>query len=275
MLRYLVVLSRPRFWLYLAGPVLVGAVYGAHRPGALWTPSVVVLFAYFLLPANVSLYGINDRFDRDTDQHNPKKEGREARYRQGWPVTLVVAGSGLLLVPVAALLPRAAWGYLAGWGLLATAYSAPPARFKARPLLDSLSNGLYVLPGMAAYVALAGQHPPLAAVLGAWAWSMAMHTFSAVPDVDADRAAGVSTTATWLGEGRALWYCGLLWAAAALGFGLVDWRLGAALGVYPLLLAAVVRAEVPIDRAYWWYPAVNAVVGGVLTVGGLWRLVYG
>ena len=275
MLRYLVVLSRPRFWLYLAGPVLVGAVYGAQRPSAVTTPQVAVLFTYFLLPANVYLYGINDRFDRDTDQYNPKKEGREARYRGRLSVTLAVAASGVLLLPVAAGLPQATWGYLAGWAVLATAYSAPPARLKARPFLDSLSNGLYVLPGMAAYVALAGQHPPLAAVLGAWAWSMAMHTFSAVPDVEADRAAGVNTTATWLGPGRALWYCGLLWAGAALGFGLVDWRLGAALGVYPLLLAAVVGAEVSIDRAYWWYPAVNAIVGGVLTVGGLWRLVYG
>jgi len=275
MLRYLVVLSRPRFWLYLAGPVLVGAVYGAQRLGTVAIPEVAVLFAYFLVPANVYLYGVNDRFDRDTDQYNPKKDGREARYRQGWPVTLVVAGSGLLLLPVAAVLPEVTWGYLAGWAVLATAYSAPPARLKARPLLDSLSNGLYVLPGMAAYAALAGQHPPLAAVLGAWAWSMAMHTFSAVPDVEADRAAGVSTTATWLGPRRALWYCGLLWGGAALGFGIVDWRLGAALGVYPLLLTAVARAEIAIDRAYWWYPAVNAIVGGVLTIGGLWRLVYG
>jgi len=28
-LRYLLKLSRPRFWLYLAGPVIVGVTYGA------------------------------------------------------------------------------------------------------------------------------------------------------------------------------------------------------------------------------------------------------
>ncbi|MFW6384075.1 MAG: prenyltransferase [Halodesulfurarchaeum sp.] len=275
MLRYLVVLSRPRFWLYLAGPVLVGAVYGAPRPDAVTSLPVALLFGYFLVPANGYLYGINDRFDRDTDRHNPKKEGREARYRERWPVTLVVVASGVLLLPVAAALPRITWGYLGGWIVLATAYSVPPARLKARPLLDSLSNGLYVLPGMAAYAALAGQHPTLAAVLGAWTWSMAMHTFSAIPDVEADRAAGVATTATWLGPRGALWYCGVMWAGAAVGFGLVDWRLGAVMAAYPLLLSAVGRARVSIDRAYWWFPAVNTALGGVMTLGGLWRLVHG
>lgn len=275
MLRYLVVLSRPRFWLYLAGPVLVGAAYGARVPGEVTSLSVLVLLAYFLLPANVYLYGINDLFDRDTDQYNPKKGDREVRYRGQRAVPLAVAASLVLLVPVAAILPRATWGYLLGWAVLATAYSAPPLRFKARPFLDSLANGLYVLPGLATYTALAGVHPPLAAALGAWAWSMAMHTLSAIPDIEPDRAAGLGTTATRLGERGAYWYCGLLWTGAALAFGLVDWRLGAVLAAYPVLLWGIVRASIPIDRAYWWYPAVNTLIGGVLTVGGLWRLVYG
>ena len=275
MLRYLVVLSRPRFWLYLAGPVLVGAAYGARAPGEVTSLSVLVLVAYFLLPANVYLYGINDLFDRDTDQYNPKKGDREVRYRGQRAVPLAVAASLLLLVPVAAILPRPTWGYLVGWAVLATAYSAPPLRFKARPFLDSLANGLYVLPGLATYTALAGAHPPLAAALGAWAWSMAMHTLSAIPDIEPDRAAGLGTTATRLGERGAYWYCGLLWTGAALAFGLVDWRLGAVLAAYPVLLWGIVRSSIPIDRAYWWYPAVNTLIGGVLTVGGLWRLVYG
>ncbi|MGM0371548.1 MAG: prenyltransferase [Halobacteriota archaeon] len=275
MLRYLFVLSRPRFWLYLAGPVLVGAAYGATTLDGLLSPTVGLLFGYFLLPANVYLYGVNDIFDRDTDQHNPKKAGREARYRDRWPVTAAVLGSGLLLVPVAATLPRASWPALAGWALLATAYSAPPLRFKARPLFDSLSNGLYILPGLATFTALAGSQPPLAAVLGGWLWAMAMHTFSAIPDIEPDRTARLRTTATWLGEHGAVWYCGLLWTGSALAFGLLDWRLGAVLAVYPILLWGIRRAGISIDRAYWWYPAVNTLVGGLLTVGGLLSVVYG
>jgi 4-hydroxybenzoate polyprenyltransferase len=275
MVQSLLARSRPRFWLYLAGPVLVGAVYGAGDVGVILSPPIAVLFAFFLLPANLYLYGVNDLFDVDTDAHNPKKGNREVRYRGGRVLPAVVFLSGLLLVPVAWFQPAAAWGPLLGWAVLGTAYSVPPVRLKARPFLDSLSNGLYVLPGIAAYAALAGGLPPGLAIAGAWAWSMAMHTFSAIPDVEPDREAGLETTATALGPEGAYRYCGLLWAGAAIAFGLLDWRLGLALGTYPMLLLVWATAGVEVDRAYWWYPAINALIGGLLTVGGLWRLLHG
>ena len=75
-LRYLLVLSRPRFWLYLAGPVAVGVTYGIGDVSGLFTPTTVALACYFLVPANVFLYGVNDVFDADIDELNPKKEGR-------------------------------------------------------------------------------------------------------------------------------------------------------------------------------------------------------
>ena len=271
----LLTLSRPRFWLYLAGPVLVGLVFGARSVGALLAPAPVVLFLYFLLPANVFLYGVNDVFDRDVDAHNPKKEGREARYRGERDVLVAVAASVLLGVALLAALPVAAWPWLAGFLFLGAGYSAPPLRFKTTPLLDSLSNGLYVLPGAAAYVALAGEQPPLLSVLGGWLWTMAMHTFSAVPDVEPDRAAGIRTTATVLGERRTYAYCACCWLAAALCFGLLSPPLGALLLVYPLSVLVVARSDVDAGRAYWWYPALNGVVGTLLTMGGLWRLAYG
>ncbi len=275
MLRYLVVMSRPRFWLYLAGPVLVAAAFGAQTTAAFLSPTVALLFGYFLLPANGYLYGINDLFDTDTDQYNPKKGGREARYRGQRLVPVVVIAFGLALLPLAAVLPPASWGYLLLWILLATAYSAPPLRLKARPYLDSLSNGLYVLPGLATYTVLAGSHPPLLAIIGGWAWTMAMHTFSAIPDIEPDRAAGLHTTATELGESGALGYCGGLWVTSVLALGLLDWRLGLALLPYPILLWHIAQSEVSVERAYWWYPVVNTVIGALLTMGGLWRLVHG
>ncbi|WP_313691284.1 prenyltransferase [Halorarum halobium] len=272
-LRYLLVLSRPRFWLYLAGPVLVGVAYGAGSVDDLVTTGSVLLFAYFLVPANLLLYGVNDVFDREVDADNPKKEGREARYGGGRLVPTVVVGSFLLgLAPFPAT-PRVAWPYLAGFLLLGVEYSAPPFRFKTTPPLDSVSNGLYVLPGAAAYAALAGAHPPLAALVGGWLWAMAMHTFSAIPDVEPDREAGIRTTATVLGEGRTLAYCAACWLLAAAAFALVDPRLGGLLLVYPVLVAGIRRANVDVARAYWWYPAINGVVGFLLTVGGLSRLV--
>ncbi|WP_121822422.1 prenyltransferase [Halostella salina] len=272
---YLLKLSRPRFWLYLAGPVVVGVAFGARAVADLFTPVTVALFAYFLVPANVYLYGINDVFDADIDAENPKKEEKEVRYGgQRFVVAAVVVSAALLAVPTA-LAPPLALPWLAGYFLLATEYSAPPLRFKTTPFLDSLSNGLYVLPGAAAYAAVAGEHPPALAVAGGWCWSMAMHTFSAIPDIEPDRRAGIRTTATALGERRTYAYCAVLWTLAAVAFVPLDPRAGALLGVYPAIVTGVALSDVAVDRAYWYYPAINTVVGAVLTMGALWGTVHG
>ncbi|EMA59106.1 prenyltransferase [Halorubrum lipolyticum] len=272
LLRYLLVLSRPRFWLYLAGPVAVGVTYGIVDVSGLFTPPTVALALYFLVPANVFLYGVNDVFDADIDELNPKKEGREARWQGSRLVVAAVVASGLLGLATLAITPRVAWPYLAGFLLLGAGYSAPPVRFKTTPFLDSASNGLYILPGAAAYAAVSGAHPPLAALAGAWLWAMGMHTFSAIPDIEPDRAAGIRTTATLLGEGRTYAYCAACWVAAAVAFAAVDPRLGALLAVYPVFAAWVARSSIAVDRAYWWFPALNTAVGTLLAMGGLWRV---
>ncbi|WP_122089548.1 prenyltransferase [Halalkalicoccus subterraneus] len=271
--RYLLALSRPRFWLYLAGPVLVGAVFGADRPEELLSASLLALFVYFLVPANVFLYGINDVYDREIDRENPKKEDREARFEGQRAVPIAVTVCAVVPLTFFPLLPAGAWPWLAAFLLLGAAYSAPPARFKTTPLLDSVSNGLYFTPGAAAYVALAGSQPPVLAIAGGWLWTMGMHTFSAIPDIEPDRAAGIETTATLLGESRTYAYCVACWTLAALCFGAFDARLGALFLVYPVFTLAVALTDLDVSRAYWWFPALNTVVGALFTVGGLWLLV--
>jgi 4-hydroxybenzoate polyprenyltransferase len=274
---YLFWMSRPRFWLYLAGPVVVGVVYAAESPAAFFSLPAVAAFLYFLVPANVFLYGVNDIFDADVDTHNPKKdaEGREVRYRGDGVVVMFVylaTALGFLLVFV---LPAAGIYALVGFYLLGTQYSAPPLRFKTTPLLDSLSNGLYVLPGVVGYSAVAGELPPLLAIVGGWLWTMAMHTFSAVPDIEPDREAGITTTATALGERGALAYCAGCWLAAAVVMWLVHPFLGAVFAGYPLFVGGIRAADVALDRAYWWFPVVNTLAGAVLTLGGIWVVTYG
>jgi 4-hydroxybenzoate polyprenyltransferase len=272
---YVLRMSRPRFWLYLAGPVVVGVAYAASSRWELFAPTAVALFAYFLLPANVFLYGVNDVFDADVDDENPKKDEREVRYRGDRLVPALVLATGLLGVAFLPLLSPAGDAAMVAFLLLAVEYSAPPLRFKTTPLLDSVSNGLYVLPGVVAYAALAGEAPPVAAVAGGWLWAMGMHTFSAVPDIEPDRRAGIRTTATVLGEGRTYAYCAGCWLAAAAVFGTVHPFFAAVLGGYPLFVAGIVAADVDVDRAYWWFPAVNTVAGMTLTLAALWVMIYG
>ena len=272
-LRYLLKLSRPRFWFYLAGPVVVGVAFGADSVPELFLAANVLLFGYFLIPANLFLYGVNDVFDRDIDEANPKKEEREVRYDGGPLVPVVVVASLLLGAGTFALTPRTAWPFLAGFFLLGAGYSAPPLRLKTTPLLDSVSNGLYVLPGAAAFALLTGDAPPAAALAGAWLWSMGMHTFSAIPDIGPDREAGIRTTATVLGEERGYAYCAGCWLSSAVAFAVVDNRIGLLLLAYPVVVFAVYWSGVAVDRAYWWYPAINTVVGALLTMGALTRIV--
>lgn len=267
--------SRPRFWLYLAGPVLVGAAWGAVAAEDLWSLPVVALFAYFLLPANILLYGVNDLFDAEIDRHNPKKFDRERRWQDDPVVLAAIVAAGALGLVVFFLTPPIAWPYLLGFFALAIAYSAPPLRFKARPGFDSMSNGLYILPGGAVYTSLAGEHVPLLVLFGAWLWTMGMHTFSAIPDIAPDRQSGIRTTATALGERWTVGYCLVCWVGAVVGFGLVDIWAGLLMAVYPLLLGWMHVSRQSIRRTYWWFPWINAIVGGVWTIAGLWYLVNG
>jgi 4-hydroxybenzoate polyprenyltransferase len=274
---YLFWLSRPRFWLYLAGPVVVGVVYAADSVAEFFTPLTVGMFLYFLIPANLFLYGINDIFDRDIDEHNPKKskEGNEVRYQGDALVVMMVylmTALGGLFVP---FVPNIGIYVLMAFFVLGAQYSAPPLRLKTKPFLDSLSNGLYILPGLLAYLAVARSFPPALAVAGGWLWTMAMHTFSAVPDIEPDRTADIRTAATVLGERGALAYCGVCWVAAAALMALVHPFLGGVFAVYPLFVATIVVADVATDRAYWWFPILNTLAGMVLTMAGIWVILYG
>jgi 4-hydroxybenzoate polyprenyltransferase len=53
-------------------------------------------------------------------------------------------------------------------------------------------------------------------VFAAWVWAMGMHLFSALPDIRADKAAKVKTTAVWLGFKKATLLTLLYYSIAAL-----------------------------------------------------------
>ncbi|MBX0303570.1 prenyltransferase [Haloarcula salinisoli] len=273
---YLFWLSRPRFWLYQGGPVVVAVTYAADGPGELFSPLAIALFLYFTIPANVFLYGVNDIFDRDIDQVNPKKdEGREVSYRGDRVVVAAIVASGLLAAGFLPFLPALGVVALLAWAALSIEYSAPPLRFKTTPFLDSLSNGLYILPGVVAYAAIEGVAPPASAVAGAWLWTMGMHTFSAIPDIEPDRQAGIETTATFLGTSNTYYYCVMCWLSAAFVFTYTHWVFGGLLLVYPGLVFGILAVGVDVDEAYWWYPAINTLVGMAFTLVGLWVMLYG
>ena len=73
-LSYLLKISRPRFWIYLLGPYLIGIIAATDTVDILYTIPFWIGFLYFLFPANLLIYGANDISDYQTDQHNQKKQ---------------------------------------------------------------------------------------------------------------------------------------------------------------------------------------------------------
>ena len=272
-LKYIFKLSRPRFWLYLGGPAILGLVLGATSIEGLLTLENLLLFLYFLVPANIMLYGINDYFDRDIDEENPKKEDKEEKYQGGLFTDSVIGLSTALSIPVALFLPQKALPVMVFFLLLSIAYSAPPLRFKAKPFLDSLSNGLYILPFVLTYIYSTKSFPPVLTVGGGWAWTMAMHTFSAVPDIEPDRKAGIETTATFLGREKTYAYCGFFWTVSGLLVAGWNFYAGLLILIYPVLCTGFYLSDLSDSEAYWYYPYINAFIGMVLTMAGLYTLI--
>jgi 4-hydroxybenzoate polyprenyltransferase len=268
--RALIALSRPRFWHYTAGPFVVGLAVGMRSWNDLLSVQLLVQGLYFLVAANIFIYGVNDWYDADTDALNPKKDAYEHKLQQDEraPLRGALIGtlfiSGFLIVTTPSR-PAQLWWVL--FLILACAYSAPPLRFKARPVLDFASNILYVVPGFVAYALLSGMQPPFWVVLAAGCWTGAMHLFSAVPDIDADARAGIRTSAVAFGGRVALFVCAALW----LSSGLIAYYathalwpfMGSAYALAAVILATGYTPE-RSARAYRYFPIANLLVGFVL-----------
>ena len=208
-------------WINTVGPATVGM----WLAGDLFAWGALPILLWLTLPFNLLIYGVNDVFDQETDAKNPRKgslEGARIDHAEVRPLVLgVILTNAPFLIYSLLFAPSSATAWMLLYTLLFLGYSVPPARFKARPYLDSLSNAAYALPLVFVPLAL-GEEPVWPAALGLMAWSAAKHTFDAVQDVDEDRRAGITTTAVRLGPGGVVFWSGALWALATVCFALVS-----------------------------------------------------
>lgn len=259
-------LSRPRFWTYLAGPFLIGFVFVAF-PQDLMRPVFWYGLFYFLIPANIFLYGINDWFDRDTDRFSEKKKGRElvASEKNLGAYKIAVISALLLAIPLFILLSSLGKIMFAIFLFLSYAYSAPPLRFKARPFLDFLSNILYFVPGLIGFAETMGTLPAWQLILGLSLWPMAMHLFSAIPDIESDRESGIHTSAVSLGKTWSLVLVTALWTGTAFVASHVVGRPYVFLAwLYPVISLLLLLGFGKIEKVYWYFPIINGLIGFIL-----------
>lgn len=273
-------LSRPRFWLYELGTFALGVVMALSAyHDTNWY--LVGLFAlYFLFPANLLIYGINDVYDYETDLRNPKKQGYEDVLAPALhaPVLRTVLWTSVPFVVVALALSKAALLAFMAFLFFAIYYSMPPVRAKARPVLDSLfSAGHYVATGVFGYFVAGASGDVLLPVVAGMLWAMAMHAYSAVPDIQADSEAGVPTIATFLGAHRTIIICLLAYAAAGLiGYLYLDlWAVLLTLPYLVLMVRSLSCDDVALLRLYTYFPYLNALVGMVIFLLVLSSKVYG
>lgn len=269
-LQYVLKVSRPRFWLYLAGPYLVGYVFSVGSREDFHTIFFFATFLYFLLPANFLIYAINDYFDKDTDALNSKKRNKESAFipeMRRIMLFFVIASLALTLVVLIIQPNFIARLWLLAFVTLGVFYSTPPVRFKSKPVLDFSSNILYALPAFTAYSAIAGNIPPLQIVLASYLWTSAMHLFSAIPDIAPDKKAGLTTTAVVLGKKRSLVLVFILWTSfwiLLIGFD-VWFVLKLAATIYPAIpLYLILNPKSDINKIYWLFPRITGTGGLIL-----------
>jgi 4-hydroxybenzoate polyprenyltransferase len=216
---------------------------------------------YFLLFANIYLYGVNDLFDLDTDLLNPKKAGPE-RTAAGAVRLLAASAAASALAAIPLALDPTAAALVALYLALSTAYSAPPLRLKARPLLDSYSNWLYIVPAALGYYLSSGRLPPAWVWAAGVAWTAGMHALSAVPDIEADRRAGVKTVAVALGARGTMVFVAANWLAVALILTARDPLMAPSL-LYPAIALYLALRPHLVPTWYWRFPAINAAMGAL------------
>lgn len=268
-LQFLVRVSRPRFWLYIFGPYLIGLVGGATLRSDLVSPAIAAFAVFFLLPANLLIYGVNDIFDFETDKLNPKKQEYETLVRPDdrWPLILAILFLNVPFIASAFFLNSTAIVAALCFLFFSIFYSAWPIRAKAIPVIDSMFNILYVFPGIFGYALISGEFPPVLAVVSAFLWTMAMHAYSAIPDIAADREAGVETVATFLGKYGTILFCSACYLGSAIfAFPFLGIFAGLFGLVYLTLMALSVfgRNSSGIFGIYRHFPMINSTVGFVL-----------
>lgn len=255
--------SRPRFWLYTLGPVLIGSA-AAIKLDLFFTPIVWLYLFYFLIPANYFIYAINDLSDVDTDAKNPKKRTKEVLY-DTQKKNIYLFGITLSLIMST---PLFIFGnmysslFLMLFIALGAMYSTPPFRFKSKPFIDFSSNILYALPGFAMYSQLTQSLPSGASIAAAFFWTSAMHLFSAIPDIKVDKEANLMTTAVLIGKTKSLLLCAVFWATSGLVTkSLFLWVLCIPYVVLPLGIHVF---KWDIQSVYWKFPYITTVIGGLV-----------
>lgn len=194
--------SRPFGWIIAPIVFLIGI--SSSSAELTFLPILQILLLSF--PYCVFLYGVNDVYDYESDRLNPRKklvEGIKLKPRYHSFVKRVSYTIALLMI-LTSLFSLNITNILGIFLLLFFSYfySAPPLRFKEKPLLDSFSNGILYF--FAPFVMGFSFNDtildiPIKTYL-ITACVMGIHSFSTIMDYSIDKKVGDKTFAVVFGK---------------------------------------------------------------------------
>lgn len=274
---YLFQMSRPIWWIHMILPMLFAILYAADSISQILSPVSLWFLVYFSLPGNLYVYGMNDAFDIDTDQVNPRKlddETPSVIYQRDNINILIIIISGLLMASVVLVTTDiVVLSLLAILGVSPILYNISPIRLKSTPFLDSFITSTLLIPSIAVYAAIAGSLPPLPLIAGGWVWGMGYHMVAAIEDLEPDREAGLLTTATLLGRKWSVIYFLGLWVLAPILIAVVSFPAAALMSVYTISLVYTLWSEKELNDLFLAIPIINLVVFGVVIISGILRFI--
>src|SRR3989344_1836583 len=194
------IISRPLRWIWIAGPYLVGM--GGIKNFTIFS---AIEFLFFLFPLNFFLYGINDIYDRESDEINPRKgdlQGAILKESEIKFVQKLALGIAVIFLSVAATswnLERFLISFL--FVLAAFLYSHSWTRLKEIPFLDSLIGGplVYLSPALIAVSLRESIFNIPTEVFLLALFFVGFHAVSTLNDAKYDKAAGMQSTGIFLG----------------------------------------------------------------------------
>lgn len=268
--------SRPVSWVNTAFPFGVAYLLAGGDLGWLFWIGVV----FFLVPYNIAMYGINDVFDYESDIRNPRKGGVEGAVLSKRMHAPLLWAAAVTTIPFLIVLYAAGTWVSGLWLTVAVvaviSYSAPPMRFKERPVLDSVTSAAHFVTPAIVGATITGEGEGAFfwfAAAAFFLWAMASHALGAVQDVRADRQGGLSSIATAFGARATTWLAaGAYLAAAVLVFALPSpaWVVGiAGLGyVANTLRFWSITDETceQVNKAWRVFLWLNYLVGAIVTI---------
>ena len=262
----LIAVSRPAGWFSFPIFFLMGSVSSGSTT---ITPLFISQILLLSFPFCIFGYGLNDIYDYDSDRRNPRKglfEGivLQPEYHSFVKNVSFIVISLLFFTSFLTLNIFNIFGMvlLVSLGYF---YSSPPLRFKERPPLDSITNGIgyFFAPFFLGFsfsgsiFLNAGKGILWIDVCLITAIIMGFHAYSTIQDFDVDKKIGVKTFATIFGKRGASFFAlvvsilALFFATSSILFKPVTYYY---LGLCGLLffITLVLPSEKLAKRGFFW-----------------------